>query len=245
MTYQFESEIAKHYGIPEAVFLQNIAYWVAYNKANNMHCYEGKYWTYNTVQSYAELFPFWTYEQVRRIIKNLKANGLLLTGNFNKNSRDRTQWYTLTDKAEMLCKKGVQPNNNATVKNHKCNSEKPQMQLGKTTNATVKNHSSYIGANNKTQIENTDSARALVFLKTNVPTQLEAFKMQYASEIKDFKKFCADFEDTVTIEGLAYNHQVLLARLRKYARNWVANQTKPHMRVVTEDNTKQLYGDAI
>ncbi len=250
MTYQFESEIAKLYGINEAIFLHNIAYWVQFNAANNQHCYNGKFWTYNTKRAYTELFPFWTYEQVKKIINNLRKNELLLAENLNKNSRDRTLWYTLSEKAENLYKIGDKVNKHALLQKQQCNGAKTTMQSWKSNNAMVQKQQCIIGANNKTQIINTDSESALCFLEKNIPTQIEAFKMQFEKEIKDFKKFCKDFEDTVIIENLPYTPPVLLARLRKYARNWVANQQNGTLRVVKNENNNnnradKLYSNAI
>ncbi|HHX72165.1 MAG TPA: hypothetical protein GX701_04460 [Clostridiales bacterium] len=97
MTFNLDSEIAKKYGIDEAVFIQSMYWWISHNRANNKHLYDGRHWTYNSMESLTELFPFWSVKQIRRIVKKLSDQGALLIGNYNKVQFDRTQWYSLSD----------------------------------------------------------------------------------------------------------------------------------------------------
>ena len=95
MDYSFNSEIAKLYGVDEAVFIHNLYWWIAKNEANGRHFYDGKNWTYNSMEAFTILFPFWTVRQVRRIINKLETNGIIYIGNYNQRGFDRTQWYAL------------------------------------------------------------------------------------------------------------------------------------------------------
>lgn len=97
MTHQFDAGIAEIYGVEIAIMVQNFAFWIAKNKANNRNFYEGKTWTYNTIKAFNELFPYWSESQIRRILKKMEAEGILLTGNFNEVKYDRTIWYTFTN----------------------------------------------------------------------------------------------------------------------------------------------------
>lgn len=97
MDYSFNVEVAKRYGVEEAVFLHNLYWWIFKNEANGRHHHDGKTWTYNSQAAFAKLFPFWSKYQVQRIVKKLEANGALLIGNFNADQRDRTNWYALSD----------------------------------------------------------------------------------------------------------------------------------------------------
>lgn len=81
------------------VFIENLAYWIRKNAANEKHFHDGRYWSYNSYPAFAKLYPFWSEQKIRRIIKRAVAAGLLLIGNFNKKKYDNTNWYTLTDKA--------------------------------------------------------------------------------------------------------------------------------------------------
>lgn len=97
MNYQFNVEIASRLDVNSAIFIHNIAFWIKGNKANNRHLFEGRYWTYNSTKAFAELFPFWTQEQVRRIISKLEDKGIIASSNLNKTKYDRTKWYTIID----------------------------------------------------------------------------------------------------------------------------------------------------
>lgn len=106
MNYVFDSKVAEAVGVDGAVMLQNINYWIAKNKANNKHCYDERYWTYNSIAAFEELFPFWSKKQISRILKNLIDNGYLLDGNYNKQNYDRTKWYTITEKGYSILPNG-------------------------------------------------------------------------------------------------------------------------------------------
>ncbi len=95
--YHFNGELAQKYGIPEAVFLHALAFWVAKNQANGKHLHDGRTWTYNTRAAWVKLFPFWTAKQIRRITDHLVEEKAVLTGNFSEDKADRTLWYALAD----------------------------------------------------------------------------------------------------------------------------------------------------
>ncbi len=97
MQHSFDISIATKFGVNEAIFLNNIAFWIAKNKANNKHFHEGRYWTYNSSKALAELFPYWSDDQIDRLIKKCCKLDLLLINNFNDTSYDRTRWFGLTD----------------------------------------------------------------------------------------------------------------------------------------------------
>ena len=107
MIHVFDVNVAKEVGVGAAVILQNIYYWVEKNKANDKHFYDGRYWTYNSVKAFSELFPYFTDKQIRTHLSNLKTHGLILTGNYNKLSFDKTIWYTLSNSAYALLNKGL------------------------------------------------------------------------------------------------------------------------------------------
>lgn len=89
------------FGLDSAVFLDYIAFWLKGNAANKQqrNFHEGRYWTYNTLDALHTIFPGWSKDTIRGIIRKCVKNGLLIISNFNKKKYDRTSWYTLTDKA--------------------------------------------------------------------------------------------------------------------------------------------------
>ncbi len=99
MNHSFDMQIAIDYDIETAVFLNNLAFWTQKNVANKVHFYDDHYWTYNSYEAFVELFPYWSIETVRRIIRNAIRDGLIIKGNYNKKRYDNTNWYALTQKA--------------------------------------------------------------------------------------------------------------------------------------------------
>jgi hypothetical protein len=97
MVYQFDTEIAKLYGVDEAIVIQNLIYWIEKNEANGKHFHDGRYWTYNSIEAFIKLFPFWSKWQIRRILLSLETKGVILVGNFNTSAYDHTQWYAFSD----------------------------------------------------------------------------------------------------------------------------------------------------
>ena len=98
MQHIFNVEVAKLYGIEEAIILENIFFWCSKNKANGTNFKNGKYWTYNSIKAFVELFPYMNDKKIIRTLKNLEDNGLIETGCFNPNPYDRTKWYAITNK---------------------------------------------------------------------------------------------------------------------------------------------------
>lgn len=96
-TIFFDSEIAAKYGVDEAIIISNLAYWIEQNAANARNFFDGRYWTYNSIDAFTKLFPFWTARQIRRILKSLEDQNVIVTGNYNSSTYDRTTWYSFTD----------------------------------------------------------------------------------------------------------------------------------------------------
>lgn len=92
------TNIACVYGLDVAVFVHNIVYWVEKNAANGKNFMDGRYWTHNSMDAYARLYPMWSKDQVKRIINKCRENDLLVVGEYNDNPYLRTKWYSPSDK---------------------------------------------------------------------------------------------------------------------------------------------------
>ena len=97
--------VAIHYGLEEAIFLDSIVFWYKENKANDRNFRDGRWWTFNSVGAFEELFPWWSGKQIRRIVNSCRDKGAILVGNYNSDRRDRTVWYTPSD--ELLALYGL------------------------------------------------------------------------------------------------------------------------------------------
>ena len=98
MNHSFDINIAKEYGIQPAIILNHLYFWITKNKANNTNFYNENYWTYNSKKAFSELFPYMTERQIDYALRKLIDCGLVITGNYNKSSYDRTLWYAITKK---------------------------------------------------------------------------------------------------------------------------------------------------
>lgn len=105
MIHNFDTEIAQKYGLLESVLLNHIYYWIEKNRANESNFYDGTYWTYNSTRAFNELFPYVSERQIKNALKHLREEGILLTGNYNKSTYDRTLWYALSKKGLSIVQK--------------------------------------------------------------------------------------------------------------------------------------------
>jgi len=139
--YIFDAQVAKKYGVDEAIILQALIFWIRKNKAENrnMHPIEingekvERTWTFNTINTWASYFPFWTQWQVERIINSLKKQNVIVTGHFENDPWKRKLSYALVDEDAWLEKDGVSPFGE-TTKSIVLNT---QMDSAKHTNVTT------------------------------------------------------------------------------------------------------------
>lgn len=102
MVYNFDINVAKEYGVNEAIMIANLQFWIAKNKANGRNFKDGHYWTYNSKRALLELFPFWSEQNIKTILEHLKNKNVLITANHNTNQYDRTLWYAFVDEDRWL-----------------------------------------------------------------------------------------------------------------------------------------------
>lgn len=92
--------LARLVGLEEAIFLQQIHYWIEIKK-NSPDRYQdsfrdGYWWVFNSVADWQEQMPFLGCERtIKRLISNLVDNALIVKGQYNKSSFDRTCWYRI------------------------------------------------------------------------------------------------------------------------------------------------------
>lgn len=91
--HSFDPKVAGEVGLNAAVIYQNIVWWCEKNAANGKHCHEGRYWTYNSIKAFGDLFPYLTHDQIRRALERLELLGYIGTGNFNASPYDKTKWF--------------------------------------------------------------------------------------------------------------------------------------------------------
>ncbi|MEE1227274.1 MAG: hypothetical protein UHM08_09255 [Bacteroidales bacterium] len=107
MVYNFDSNIAKEYGVNEAIMIANFQFWIKKNKANKKNFFDGHYWTYNSKKAFMELFDFWSEQSIKTILNHLKEKGVLITANYNNSPYDRTLWYAFADEEKWIGEKEI------------------------------------------------------------------------------------------------------------------------------------------
>ncbi len=106
MEHSFDIDVAKEYGILEAVIIRNFQYWIAKNKANKENFKDDHYWTYNSTAALCELFPYASKDQLIKRINVLVEKGVLIKGHYNDNPTDRTTWFAFADEGKWIMQNG-------------------------------------------------------------------------------------------------------------------------------------------
>ena len=115
MLMYFNLEIAVRYGTYPAIVGQNFWYWVNENEKRGRNYHDGRYWVYNSVHSLRKTFPNLTAYQIRHAINELVSAGILIKGNYNQTSYDRTTWYAFTDEGTAIFQKADMEKNKNTI----------------------------------------------------------------------------------------------------------------------------------
>jgi hypothetical protein len=87
-------EIALTLGKSEAIFLQQLHYWLTSDNEIGTTL-DGKRWIYNSYKSWTQNLRIYSESTIRRAISKLEKMGIVLTQNLNKKRSDHTKWYTI------------------------------------------------------------------------------------------------------------------------------------------------------
>lgn len=109
------AHVAERYGFEEAIFLDSIVFWYRANRANDRNFRDGRWWTYNSIKAFEEIFPWWSAKQIRRIANSCRDQGAIIAGEYNEDRRVRSLWYTPGD--ELLALYGIAETGKCTCPN--------------------------------------------------------------------------------------------------------------------------------
>lgn len=104
-TYLFDVEVAKEYGVDAAVMIKLFQFWIQKNIANESNFYDNNYWTYNSLDAFEKMLPFWNKKQIARILDFLVEKEVLIKGNYNRTKFDRTVWYAFKSPENWISRK--------------------------------------------------------------------------------------------------------------------------------------------
>ena len=95
--HSFSVNVAQDFNIEKAVLLDNFYFWCQQNAANGKNIHQGRAYTYNTAEAFAQLFPYMKARKIADLLRQMETDGLLLS--LQNQGTNRVKSYTLTDKA--------------------------------------------------------------------------------------------------------------------------------------------------
>lgn len=87
--------LATKVGLNEAIFVQQLHYWLDINRKAKRNIIHGTVWSYNTYAQWRQQFPFWSDKTLRRTVKSCEDQGLIRSAQLSPDKRDRTLYYTI------------------------------------------------------------------------------------------------------------------------------------------------------
>ena len=94
LIHAFNADIAAEYkDVDLAVLIQHFIHWIHHNQKMERNFRQDRTWSYQTFEEIAAHYPYWSRDQVRRLLKKAVDFKILRKGNFNKSKFDRTLWY--------------------------------------------------------------------------------------------------------------------------------------------------------
>lgn len=102
MEHSFNVEIAREYGIPSAILLNQIVACIRDNERTGANRLDGKTWACQSARDLADRLPYFSSQIIKRTLAYMVQSGLLERGTHQEKSMNHTAWYTLTDKANAM-----------------------------------------------------------------------------------------------------------------------------------------------
>ena len=225
MQHSFDVEIAKEYGLKEAILMNHLWFWIEKNKANEIHYYDGTYWTYNSVKAFNKLFPYLSERQINNTLKELKDKGIIQTGNYNKSAYDRTMWYAFTKTGISImqkCKMDYAKISNGNVENVKpipdINTDiKPDIKPCKREYGEFKNV--LLTDDEYKKLENINALSQIENLSRYIASTGKRYKSHYAT-ILNWDRRDKQKEEKDKYKGLSFREQELL-RQEEITKQWL------------------------
>lgn len=98
----FRVDVAENISIPAALVLETIVMGVEDALNGDQNYIEGRTWYYHSLTKLTKYHPYISKRTLQRALNDLIDHGILLKGNFNKWTMDRTLWYALKNEEEFF-----------------------------------------------------------------------------------------------------------------------------------------------
>lgn len=106
--------LAVELGLNEAIFLQQVQYWISREAGIYAH---GHRWIYNTVRQWQEQFPFWSESTIKRTISSLEKQQVLFSATVG-DAFNKTKAYTINyDRIEEIGQRIAHEEMRASIEN--------------------------------------------------------------------------------------------------------------------------------
>jgi uncharacterized phage protein (TIGR02220 family) len=125
--------LACRIGLPEAIVLQQICYWLEETPSGIEK--DGQKWVYNTHEQWGEQFPFWSTDTVKRALNSLKKLGLIRVEQLNKSKHDRTNFYAINYESPLLTDECKMPSSKSANSPSSNSANLPSSNGGKITSS--------------------------------------------------------------------------------------------------------------
>lgn len=106
--------LAEQIGLNEAIFVQQVHYWMCNPKSGVE--YNGRTWVWNNYTEWQEQFKFWSIRTIRRVVKSCLEKGILDVVKMNKNIGDRTNYYSIDYEKLSELENSISPINPCGIK---------------------------------------------------------------------------------------------------------------------------------
>lgn len=212
MIHSFNPVVAEKIGIEEAVIFECIGFWCSTNKANGNNFIDGKYWTFNSATAYHKIFFYMSPKKIQRALLTLESAGLIVSGEYNGSSYNRTKWYALSDYGEDLYSGEQEESDKNNVHSIGQNCPLDGTEMSSRLDKNVQS----MTINNKTVSYTVNNNKA--FDKSNVMPHSESVAQQV-------KKVLSEWNDMAYATGMAQvkrvppeseRYRMLKARLSEY-----------------------------
>ena len=217
MKHSFNVEIATKYGMMEAVLLEHLNFWISKNKANGVNFYDGKHWTYSTTKAFAELFPYISQKTISRALHHLEEEGIIICGNYNKSSYDRTIWYAITEKGNLI----LQNDQLEVDKMTNGSGQNVQMEVDKMTNGSRQNVQMEV---DKMTNRDAQNDQPIPDISTDINTDVITVSKDTVRQTESVRRIVAAWnqlevygiKSIIKLSSKSKRYDCLVARLKEY-----------------------------
>jgi len=127
MIHSFCVDFAFKYSIEAAIIIDQLYWWLHKNACEEEYIKDGRVWCYFSARGLAKYITYMNSQKLRRELRKLEDDEIIMSGNFNKNPTNQTLWYTFTDSFLSILNDAnydvshFSKMNNGMFKNEKCN----------------------------------------------------------------------------------------------------------------------------